>query len=242
MRLSLPQNIPKSIKLPVLVLAAVLVFIASVKGCKSSSKPRLTMAKLDAEAQKYIDQANAGIPRAVAKLCKNRTKLFCLVLKDRCSRRHRAERHIASVIEPEVLTPLRKAAAIYACAVDKDASVEMVAEAAKENLDRKLYAFAGLAIEAVFVRATIQSCMVVLGSCAPRLAASWGIAGTCALADGPLPIGDIIGIVLAAGGTIWSGAELHRAYKALPSQLTYALQDAVAATITQCRLEAAKAL
>ena len=237
----LPQNIPKTIVLPALAITLLLCGIARLSGC-GKARPRLTMAKLDAEAQKYIDQANAGIPRAVGKLCKNRTKLFWLVMKDRCSRRHRAERYIASVIEPDVLTPLRKAAAIYACAVDKDASVEMVAEAAKDNLDRQIYAFAGLAIEAVFVKATVESCLRVLGSCAPRLAASWGLAGTCAVADGPLPIGDIIGVALAAGGTIWCSVEIHRAYKALPAYLTSALQNAVAATVAHCRLEAASAL
>jgi len=237
----LPQNIPKTIVLPALAMTLLLCGIARLSGC-GRPRPRLTMATLDAKAQRYIDQANAGIPRAVATLCDRRNGLCWMLVKDKCTGKDEAARYIASVIEPEVLTPLRKAAAIYACAVDRDASVEMVAEAAKENLDRKLYAFAGLAIEAVFVRATIQSCMVVIGSCAPRLAASWGIAGTCALADGPLPVGDIIGLALAAGGTIWSGVELHRAYKVLPFQLTSALQDAVAATITQCRLEAAKAL
>ena len=237
----LPKNIPKTIVLPALAITLLLCGIARLSGC-SKARPRLTMEQLDSRAQKYIDEANAGIPRAVSILCNKRNRLLWMVLKDKLTGKRKAAKYIASVIEPTVLSPLRKAAAVYACAVNGKEAVDMVNDTAADNLDRQLYAFAGLAIEAVFVKVTINSCLRVLGSCAPRLAASWGIAGTCALADGPLPVGDIIGVALAAGGTIWSTIEIHRAYKALPAYLASALQNAVAATVAQCRLEAASAL
>ena len=241
-----PIHIRKTILLTSLAVAAALAGYSSCHGrrdaASGASAPRFSMRQLDAKARPHIEQAESAIPHVTARLCSHKCRLFWLIAKDRCTGSSEARRHIASVIEPTIIVPLRKAAAVYKCAVNADAAVGMTADAAIDNLSSRLYATAGLAIEAVFIRATMQSCAKVMASCAPRLAASWSQAGACAVADGPFPIGDAIGAALAVGGTLWCAADLHRASKALPREISTALRDAIAATVSQCRMEAASAL
>ncbi|MBO4344717.1 MAG: hypothetical protein J5833_03105 [Victivallales bacterium] len=242
-----PIHIRKTILFASLAVAVVLAgYPSCARRLRAASgaagAPRFTMSQLDAKARPHIRQAEAAIPDVTARLCSHKCRLFWLIAKDRCTGSSEARRHIAEAIEPTIIVPLRKAAAIYKCAVNADAAVGMTADAAIDNLSSRLYATAGLAIEAVFIRATLQSCAKVMASCAPRLAASWSQAGVCAMADGPFPIGDAIGAALVVGGTIWCAADLHRASKALPAEISTALRSAVAATVAQCRMEAASAL
>ena len=86
-------------------------------------------------------------------------------------------------------------------------------------------------LEAVFIRSTLASLNSVLGAIAARLSAAYGGGAACAVADGPLPIGDIIGLALAAGGTIWSISELCEAQDQLPRELS----DVLYRSIRDCR-------
>ncbi len=241
-----PIHIRKTILLASLAVATALAGYASCRGrggtARGGAAPRFTIRQLDAKARPHIEQAESAIPKATAELCGHKCRLFWLIAKDRCTGSSEAREHIASVIGPTIIAPLRKAAAIYKCAVNADAAVGMTADAAIDNLSARLYATAGLAIEAVFIRATLQCCANVIASCAPKLAASWSQAGACAMADGPFPIGDAIGAALAIGGTAWCAADLYKASKALPGEISAALRNAVAATVAQCRMEAASAL
>lgn len=243
--MKIPDHTPRTIVLTVLAAVVILAGIAFFRGHPANriqTEPRLTMADLDAKAQPFIDEANSAIPYAVAKLCDHRYRLFQKLAKDKCTNGTEARDFIASVLEPHIIVPLRKAATFYACAVNADAAVDMTADAALDSLSRQLYATTGLAIEAVFIKATIDSAIHVLCCCAPQLAASWGLTGTCTVADGPMPVGDIIGVVLAIGGTAWYCRDIYCAYRALPADMIMALQNAVSATVAQCRLEAAAAL
>ena len=238
--MKIPDHIPRPIVLTCLSFALLLAGMATYLAFRP--RPRFTMAELDAKAKPFIEEATAAIPEVVSKLCRHRCRLYWLMVKDKCTNGTRTRDYIRKAIEPQIIVPLRKAAAVYACALNADAAVDMANEVALDNLSRQLYATAGLAIEAVFIKATINSCIHVICVCAPRLAASWGIAGACALADGPIPIGDIIGITIAVGGTLWCVWDICQAFRALPAELTVSLQNAVAATVAQCRLEAASAL
>ena len=241
--MKLPKNIKKAAVPACLCLA---VLLAGIGSCRRrmfrTPRPRITMSLLDERAQPYIDEARAGVRDAVSQLCARRGRLFWLLLKSRFGKSSEAQRRIAAVLEPRVVEPLRKAAAVYGCAANPDAVSSLLTETGTDNLVRQLYASAGLAIEGVFIRATLQSLASVLQACAPRLAASWGMYGACAVSDGPLPIGDIVGLGLALGGTIWCCRDLVRAYRALPGELESALHAAIDATAAQCRMEAASSL
>ena len=243
-----PPN-PITRTITIVCLSGVLV-LAGIASCRNRTagrmpppqKPRFTISELDAKAQPYIDEANAAVQAVVAELCDNRLSLYWMMLRDKCVGGDSTGRHIAEVIGPRIVVPLRKAAAVYKCAVNADAMTGMTRDAAIDNLSRQLYASAGLAIEAVFIRATINSLVSVLANCAPTMTASLSTAGACAAADGPLPVGDIVGVIVAIGGTAWSGYELYNAHQALSSEMSDALRNAISVTIAQCRLEAANAL
>ena len=234
-----------------LIIPLVIVLILAILGaCRrnaphadtQSSKPKFTMEQLDAKARPFIAEANEAVPQVVADICSDRTKLFWFLLKDKIFDTAEARAYISAIIGSRISSPLGKAAAVYKCALNTDAAIGMTEEAALDLLCRQLYASAGLAVEAVCIKATTESCAKVLAHCAPKLAASWGLLGTCAAADGPFPIGDAIGVALAIGGSAWCCLDLYDAYNALPNELSQALHAAIASTIVQCRQEAASAL
>ena len=68
-----------------------------------------------------------------------------------------------------------------------------------------------------------------------RLAASCGIGTAAALADGPFPFGDAVGVVLAAGGTAWCLIDLKQNCAQLPWELTAALHQDILAFHETCR-------
>ena len=237
----LPNRIPRAVMLAVLSIGIVLAGIGSCSRA-TRPRPRLTMAMLDARAAAHISEAKAAIPDVVADICHERGHLYWLMVKDKCLGGDRAREYIAQRLDKRIVVPLRKAAAVYQCAFNSDEAIGMTEEAALDALSSQLYATAGLAIEGLFIRATLESCLAVAGRCAPQLAATLGTSATCAAADGPLPIGDIIGAALAVGGTVWCCHDIYKAHKALPADMTAAQETAVAATVAQCRQEAMSAL
>ena len=226
------------------------MILASLGTCRRTAhhmdaeppRPKFSMEQLDSKAKPFIAEANAAIPDAVTAICSDRLQLCWLLLKDKLAGTTTARDFIASAINRRITAPLGKAVSVYKCAFNTDAAVGMTEEAALDSLSRQLYASAGLAVEAVCIKATLNSCAKVLAHFAPKLASSWGMLGTCAVADGPLPIGDVVGAGLAIGCTAWCCNDIRKAYKALPGELSAALKTAISATIAQCRQEAASAL
>ena len=244
------KHLNKSPIQPALLFALpVLLILTGLGSCRKMNChdtvptiPRFTMGKLDAKAKPFIDEAYEAVPHVVADLCSDRTRLFWLLLKDKATGTSLARDHISSAINTRLTAPLGKAASIYKCVVNTDTAVGMTEDTALDILSRQLYASAGLAVEAVCIKATIDSCIRILTRLTPKLVSSWGLFGTMATADGPLPIGDVIGAGLAIGGTAWCCMDLCKAYKALPDELSEALRTAISATVAQCRQEAASAL
>jgi predicted DCC family thiol-disulfide oxidoreductase YuxK len=50
----------------------------------------------------------------------------------------------------------------------------------------------------------------------------------CAAADGPIPIGDIFGAVIAAGGTIWTAWDIYDVSYIMPKKLSDELYNGIA--------------
>lgn len=67
----------------------------------------------------------------------------------------------------------------------------------------------------------------VLSAVVAKVAQSVGAAGISAVADGPLPIGDVIGVGLLVGGGIWSAYGLYQARKVMPDKLRTGLNEAL---------------
>jgi hypothetical protein len=92
-------------------------------------------------------------------------------------------------------------------------------------------------IEALFIRTTIETICHVAGVAIGRLSQSAALAGACAFADGPLPIGDIIGVVIAVGGSVWTIYEIRQAAQAM-SQLQPTMDQALQASLQKLEEDA----
>ena len=84
-----------------------------------------------------------------------------------------------------------------------------------------------LASDACFVQGTVQSARVLLGALAAQMSTIAAGGGMAAIADGPLPIGDAIAVVVAAGGTMWTVADLVRVQKDLVPAIRQSLQGQI---------------
>ena len=78
------------------------------------------------------------------------------------------------------------------------------------------------------------------GGIVARLSATFGSGAVCAAADGPYPFGDVVAVVLAAGGTAWSTYDLYEARKHLPAELTALLLSVIRDCQEACRKEVLK--
>lgn len=87
----------------------------------------------------------------------------------------------------------------------------------------------GTAFELLFIR---QSCSMIgklFAKPAARIGSSLGVGALCAAADGPVPVGDIVGGVLAVGGIAWTAWDIYLVVKVMPRELTAELDKGIAA-------------
>lgn len=94
------------------------------------------------------------------------------------------------------------------------------------------------AVELIFIRQTVSMVAKVLGKIAAREAGAALAGAGAAAADGPFPIGDVIGGVVFLGSTAWSGYEVYKATKVLPARLSESMCDAVDSSRSQCVADA----
>ena len=87
---------------------------------------------------------------------------------------------------------------------------------------------AGIAsvFEAVCIRQTVKAVAKLLGKAAIRQAGTTTAGAVSAVADGPLPIGDIVGATAIVGCTAWSAYDIWNATKILPNALRSTLESA----------------
>ncbi len=85
----------------------------------------------------------------------------------------------------------------------------------------------GAVAETVFIKSTIASVKAVgkkvivplLAKTVTRLVASYTAAGTLIVADGPFPVGDILGGAIAVGGTAWTAYEIYQVMDVIPKEV-----------------------
>ena len=145
---------------------------------------------------------------------------------------------LSSALKDAIIEPCRKGAEVYGCAFSTDGFLNILKEINADYAFIKSYALGGLAIEAFFLKQTATALSSVLGGIVARLTATFGSGTACAVADGPLPFGDIAGVVLATGGTVWSGYDLWKAHVRLPAELNALLTQAIRDCQEACRKEA----
>lgn len=88
-------------------------------------------------------------------------------------------------------------------------------------------ASAGLGIDIVVAVVARETLKRVLSAVVSKLVTTAGTSAGCAIADGPLPIGDAVGAVIAVGGLGWSAYDLYQARKVLPDKLRASMNESI---------------
>ena len=224
---------------------AILLGAAGMRSRWANTKPSGqsgTISELDRMARPYFEEAKRNIPATVAKLTEMKAlvKLCWLEVTDKASGGRESRKLVLAILEKPILDPCRKGAAVYGCAINPEAARQNVSDVGSGAVTTVLYSTAGLALEAAFLKSTLRAMRSVLGAVTAKLSSSLGTGAACAAADGPLPIGDAIGVTLAIGGTVLSLHDLKTVQSKLPDSLTTALRHSVEEYWNSCRLEAAK--
>ena len=236
-------------KTNVLVLAglalAVLLAAAGMRSSRTTTKlpgKTTSISELDRRAQPFFEEAEKSIPNVVSELSGTQAFLnMCgLAVVDKISGSNKMEQKLASVIDGPILAPCRKGAAVYGCNINPVLARGYLSGLHRDAMTSALYASGGVALEAAFLKTTLKSVQCVIGPIAGKIAAKFGTGATLAVADGPLPIGDTIGVILAVGGSAWSVHDLLALRRDLPGAISAALRQAIQEYWKQCRLEAAQ--
>ena len=219
-----------------LLAALVLGVIGS---CTLRSVPVLVadIDDLDAKAQPYFNEARRNIPVVVEKLTEigSTCRLCGLMVRDKLTGAHETQDFLSNVLEKPIIAPCSKGAEVYGCGFNTTGFLDNLKAVNADYAEIEAYAIGGLALEAVFLKQTIAVLTSTLGSIVARLSATFGSGAACAAADGPFPFGDAVAVVLAAGGTAWSGYDLWKAREHLPAELTALLKQVISDCQEACR-------
>ena len=224
----------------VFIALAAAIALCAFNGVHKRVRPpraKPSMERLDALAKPHFDEAERNVPSVVADLTSdgNFLKLCWLMAGDKVSGTHKTQKFIESKIQTRIVEPCQRGAGIYGCNVDSAAIRDELLESGRNNAVITASAAGSLALEAIFIKSTMASLRSVLGAAVGKLSSAYGSGAACAAADGPLPIGDIIGLSLAAGGTIWSISDICHARKQLPREVSEILSQSIHDCRESCR-------
>ena len=210
-----------------------------ISSCSLRAGPVLIVDidELDAKARPHFDEARWNIPIVVDKLTEiGATCRLCgLMVRDKLTGAHETQEYLTSILDVPIITPCRKGAAVYGCDFSTTGFLDNLKAVNADYAEIEAYAISGLALEAVFLKQTIAALTSTLGGIVARLSATFGGGAACAAADGPFLFGDAVAVVLAAGGSAWSGYDLYEARKQLPAELTALLKQAISDCQEACR-------
>ena len=121
-------------------------------------------------------------------------------------------------------------------------SVSLAVDAFSRDVQDHAYkatsATVGLAAEAVMIRASymaiknvvVRLAGVALSSAVKRAGTSLAAGGAAAVVDGPLPIMDVAGGVIAVAGLSWSAYEIYDATKTMPDEMNAKIREEIVQT------------
>ena len=197
---------------------------------------------LDAKAQPHFEEARQNIPTVVEQMTEigATCKLCWLMARDKLAGTSKTQEYLNSILNEPIIKPCRKGAKVYGCDFKAAGFLDNLKAINADYAEIEAYAVSGLAIESLFLKQTIATLTSTLGGIVARLSAAFGGGAACAAADGPFPFGDAVAVVLAAGGTVWSGYDLWKAREQLPVELTAILKQAIHDCQAACRAEVLK--
>jgi hypothetical protein len=211
--------------------------IKQVAQMKAENKQLLT--QMDQRAKPYLQEANQAVPGIVRRICKPKklAKLCWYMAVDKIRKSNKAERYLKQQLQP-VTNACRKIANVYGIQADTSNTTKNVKELSLYYFFRSGSAASGLALEAVFLKSTMHALGRLLGAAVGKMSASVAAGGACAAADGPMLIGDIFGVAMAAGGTALGVYDLWKIRKTLPKELRAVLYASIDDFHKACREEA----
>lgn len=120
--------------------------------------------------------------------------------------------------------------------------INNVAAYSRRYQQEKLFAAVGVVFEAIFFRQTCKAIVTLFAKPVAKICGSLGVGGICAAADGPIPIGDIVGGVFALGGLAWTAYDVYDVTCVMPQKLESELREGIDETrnrlLTDCRTSA----
>lgn len=105
--------------------------------------------------------------------------------------------------------------------------INNVAAYAQQYQAQKLMTAVGVTIEAIFIRQTCSAIVTLFAKPVAKISGSLGAGAICAAADGPIPIGDVVGGVLAIGGLAWTAYDVYEVTSVMPKRLESELRDGI---------------
>ncbi len=204
--------------------------------------PFAEIERVDAKAQPHFDEARQNIPAVVEQMTEIGTicRLCWLMARDKLAGTHETQDYLASVLNEPIIEPCRMGAKVYGCDFKTAGFLDSLKSINADYAEIEAYALGGLALEAAFLKQTMAAVTSTLGGIVARLSTTFGCGTACAASDGPFPVGDAIGVLLAAGGTAWCGYDLFEARKQLTTELTAMLKQVINDCQAACRMEVLK--
>ncbi len=83
----------------------------------------------------------------------------------------------------------------------------------------KTFSMVGAGMEALFLRSTYVAVTRLVAGIVAKLSTTAAVSGTAVVADGPLPIGDVIAGGVAIGGLAWTGYDVYQVTKVMPKEM-----------------------
>lgn len=188
-------------------------------------------------AARHFQQARDHVPQVVETLTSLKTTAYITMLlaKDKVTDGTSARDHILEILEEPIIKCCDEAVAVYGSQLNHDILQEHLTSANLIHASGMLYSAGALTLEAVFLKTTIKAFYHVCHATIARLSGSYGTGAAAAVVDGPFPFGDLIGVVIATGGTALCVSDLIDAQDELTENLTHMLYEGIDAAEDACR-------
>ena len=159
--------------------------------------------------------------QATALACQHLNR-FCLQLAEN-STLYGAD--LATMLSGPEVAPVLPEAALKDLGVALADTAAQVNEAAFETA----LATIGAGLEVIFIKSGLAAMTRVITAAAARVGTGSAVGAGCAAADGPMPVGDVIGAIVFTGSVAWTTWDLYSARVRLPREITLDLTDKIAA-------------
>lgn len=203
----------------------------------TESKQRLI--QMDQKAQSLVKKAKESVPEITTRICKpkNLATLCWYMALDKVRKTDRAERYLKEQLSP-VTDTCSRIAQVYGVGANDSGTIKNILNLGKRYLTGAEYSASSLTLEAVSLKSTMESLKRILAVVVGRMSSSIAAGGTCAAIDGPMLIGDIFGVAMAACGTALGVYDLWKIRKTLPTELRAVLYASIDDFHKACREEA----